>query len=347
MYDTNAQAISDKLTQTSTAVFNQETIDSILSLVTSTTDTVVTVETVEMTQNGVLNVAAGTEIAFVTTSDTVQTAVTVTGNTPVVMFQGAGGVDATFQNAPASASAGSSAAVADASATQRVIVGTAGADKITIADGKNTKVIVGDKDVVVAGDGHTVVVAAQGSSTVQGSDNTIVEVVGKESDFTVSVNDGHATIANAATGVSVDLSGVNFVQLDGSDALIFADNAKQAAVANMYHAVLGRNADAGGLDFWYDRVDEGVSLTAIANAFLTSAEYGDQSQTNAQFVDMLYDKLLGRDGDTTGYEFWTKALEAGVSRATVVTAFAEASVTDATEVAVVGTVTIVDGGTLA
>ena len=343
MYDSNAQAVSEKLAQTSTAVFNQETIDSILALVTSPTNTVVKVDTVEPAANGTISVAAGTEIAFVTTSDTAQTKVTVTGDTPVVMFQGAGGVDATFQNAPASAFAGSSAAVADANATQRVIVGTAGADKITVADGKNTKVIAGDKDVVVVEEGHTIVVAAQGSSKVQGDGETIVEVSGKEADFTVTAVNGRAQVTNTITKVSVDITGVNFVQLDDKDVLIVAESAKQAAVANMYHAVLGRNADAGGLEFWFDRADEGVSLNAIANAFLISAEYGNKSQTDAQFIDTLYTQLLGREADASGSNFWLDRLDEGVSRADVVTAFAEASVTDVTETKVVGSVTIIDG----
>ena len=128
---------------------------------------------------------------------------------------------------------------------------------------------------------------------------------------------------------------------DGSDALIFADNAKQAAVANMYHALLGRNADAGGLEFWYDHADGTTTLHTIASGFLESAEYTAKDQDDAEFVDALYAGLFGRPADAAGADYWLDRLEDGASRADVATAFAEASV-DGAEVEIVGTVTIID-----
>ena len=208
---------------------------------------------------------------------------------------------------------------------QRIVVGTAGADTITIADGKNTQVVAGDKDVIKAGSGNTVVVAAQGSSTVVGGADTVVEAKGKEGDFIVTVASGHAKISNATTKVAVDMTGVNYVQLDNSDALIFAGNAKQAAVANLFQAVLGHTADANGLEYWFDQADKGVSLKTIAQGFMASSEYTGTTQTNAQFVYTLYQELLGRAADTSGNTFWLDKLSAGVSRADVAVAFANAA----------------------
>jgi len=343
MYDTNAQAISDQLNATSAQFFSDETIASILSLVTPTDGTAIVADNLTVENNATISEANGTNIVFVNTSATTQTTVTVTADIPAIFFQGAGGVDATIGAAPNSTPTGNaSAATVAGEALERVVVGTEGADTITIADGKNTQVVLGDKDTVVAGSGSTLVVAAEGSSTVIGNDKTVVQAVGAEADFTISTADGKATIVNATTGVTVELTDVDFVQLDGDDVLVFADNADQAAVANMYHAALGRNADASGLEFWFDRVDEGISLEAIAQGFLSSAEYTALgAQTDAQFVAELYENLLGRDADAAGTAFWTGQLTAGVSRADVLTDFAEASVTG-DEVDVVGTVTIID-----
>jgi len=224
-----------------------------------------------------------------------------------------------------------------------VVVGTAGADTITIADSKNTQIVAGDKDVIKAGSGHTVVVAAQGSSTVVGGKDTVVHAKGKEADFSVAVANGQAKITNATTKVSVDMTGVNYVQLDNNDALIFAGNAKQATVANLFQAVLGRTADARGLDYWFDQVNKGVSVKSIAQGFMASTEYTGTAQTNAQFVTTLYQELMGRNADAAGNAFWLEKLAQGVSRADVAVAFAEAASTNAAEVTVVGTVTIIDG----
>lgn len=339
MYESNTQAVSDKLQAASSTVFSQDVINDILSLVSTTTDTIIKIDTVAPI-NGIVTPAAGTEIVFVTTSDTAVTNVTVNADVPAIFFQGAGGVNATIGSAPASAN-GNSSAASTPDAIERVVVGTAGADTITIADGKNTQIVAGDKDVIKAGSGHTVVVAAQGSSTVIGGAETIVEAKGDDDDFTITVANGHAKIANATTQVSVDLTGVQYVQLDNGQALIFAENAKQATVANLYQAVFGRTAEFDGLDFWFEQADKGVSVKAIAQGFMASSEYKLGSLNNAQFVDALYQGVMGRNGETAGTKFWTDALSAGVSRADVIVAFAEAAATNSLEVTTVGSVTIV------
>lgn len=343
MYDTNQSAVTAALTAASTEVFNTETIESILSLVTTDTNTTIVADTVTVANNGTLAVAAGTEVAFVTVSGTAQTTVAVNSNIPVVLFQGNGGVDATF-NAPAATggkdAGGAQGAAGDA--IERVIVGTAGADKITILDTKDTKVVVGGGDVVTAGDGRTVVVAAQGSSTVVGGDDTIVQATGGADDFTVEAKDGHALIANATNGVKVDITNVQFVQLDNNEALIFAANDEQAVVANLYQAVFGRTADEGGLDYWFDVVNAGSDIGHIAEVFMASTEYTGENQTNAEFIASLYENVLGRAGDTAGAAYWTAALAAGSARANVAAEFAEAALNPA-EVSVVGSVTVVEG----
>lgn len=340
MYESNAQAVGDALKAASTAVFTDDVVDQILSLVSTSTDSEVVVDTVTATNNGTIAAPAGTEVLFVNVANSGGTTVSVTGDAPVILFQGAGGVDASIGNV-STAEGGSSAATVAGDEIERFVVGTAAADTITIVDGKNTQIIAGDGDEINAGTGHTIVIAAQGDSVVNGGGNTVVQAAGNEEDFTVTVVAGVATIANAATGVSVELTDVNLVVLDDGDALVFADNEDEAAVANLYQAVFGRSADYSGLDFWYDRVEDGISLQRIAQGFLDSAEYTGDTQTNAQFLDALYDNLLDRDGDTGGTAFWTEQLENGLSRAEVLVAFAEASVTG-DEVDVVGSVTILD-----
>jgi hypothetical protein len=342
MYDSNAQAVSNQLATTSTEVFNAATIQQILSLVTSSTDTKVVVDTTTVANNATISGAAGVEVLFVNTAPNAVTNVTLTGDTPVVFFQGAGGVNATVGTATANtAEAGASLATVAGVNVERVIVGTAGADTITIVDGKNTQVIAGDKDTVVAGTGKLVVNATQGTSKVVGNDETVIVTAGVEKDFTIVTNNGMSKIINTKTNVSVEFTDVDFVQLNGTEALIFADDADQAVVAHIYQALLGRTADAGGLDYWFDRADAGASLSSIAMGFMDAAEYTGETQTNAQFIDALYDGLLDRDGDAAGSAFWVAQLTGGMSRAAVAVEFVEA-VMSGVETEIVGSVTIVD-----
>jgi hypothetical protein len=348
MYDSNQGAITTALTNTSAEVFTESTISSILALVSSSADPTVVVDQVTVANNGTVTAAAGTELVFVTVSDTAQTAVTVNADIPVVLFQGAGGVDATFNSAaPAGGQAahagGPQGAVGDP--IERIIVGTAGVDQITILDDKATHVTAGGGDTITAGTGHTIVVAAQGSSTVVGGGDTIVQAVGDDDDFTVTAEGGHAVIVNSTTGVEVDISNVQYVQLDDNDALIFANNAKQAAVANLYQAIFGRTADAGGLYYWFEQAYNGSDLGHIATVFLNSDEYTGDALTNAQFVNSLYQNALGRTADAGGAAYWTAALNAGAERGHVAAVFATAAAnhTELGEVNVVGSVTVVEG----
>lgn len=345
MYDTNQSAVTAALTSTSTEVFSTATIESILSLVTTDTNTTISADQVTVANNGTVTPAAGTEIVFVTVNGTTPTTLSVNADVPVVLFQGNGGVDATF-NVPAAAAGKEAGAdvvqAAPGDAIERVIVGTAGADKITILDGKATQIVAGGGDTITAGSGHTIVVAAQGSSTVIGGGDTIVQAVGDDDDFTVTATNGHAVIANATNGVKVDISNVQYVQLDGGDALIFAANNKQAAIANLYQAVFGRTADAGGLDYWFDNTTEATDLGNIAAVFLASDEYEGTNLDNTAFINSLYENVLGRDADAGGAEYWIDVLEAGGSRANVAAVFAVAG-TNPLEVDVVGSVTVVEG----
>jgi len=120
MYDSNTQAVSDKLKAASSTVFSQDVINDILALVATSTDTKIVVDTVTPAANGVVVPAAGTEIVFVTTSDTAVTNVTINANVPAIFFQGAGGVNATIGSPTPTADGNSSAAnAADAIARRR------------------------------------------------------------------------------------------------------------------------------------------------------------------------------------------------------------------------------------
>ncbi|MCC6071290.1 DUF4214 domain-containing protein [Massilia sp. GCM10020059] len=255
---------------------------------------------------------------------------------PVVIFQG-GGVNATFANGQGTANAG---------VVERVVVGTAAADKIIIADNVNTQVIVGDGDTVVGGAGADTIVAGVGDTTVQGGTGyTIVSLTGSDADYTVTTTAGGQAVITGANGTTT-LDGVQFVQLSGGDALVIASNAQEAAVAALYEATFGRAADANGLDFWFDRANAGTSLDAIAEGFLGSAEYKALgSVTDAAFVNNVYVNTFGKAASAAELALWTTKLASGVAdRADVLTDVTNrvaADLADNTEVEFIGSVTII------
>lgn len=98
-------------------------------------------------------------------------------------------------------------------------------------------------------------------------------------------------------------------------------------IARLYQVSLDRQPDGGGMAHYLDQRASGRSLVSVADEFIGSPEfvstYGDLG--NRAFVEQLYRNIFDRDGDAGGVEFWTQELNAGRSRASVVTEFAQSA----------------------
>ncbi|WP_267360773.1 MULTISPECIES: DUF4214 domain-containing protein [unclassified Methylobacterium] len=86
-------------------------------------------------------------------------------------------------------------------------------------------------------------------------------------------------------------------------------------VRGLYQDVLGRAADAAGLHSWTSALAGGIDRTSVAQAFVDSAEYQGHyaSQSNAAYVEGLYEHVLGRTGDAAGLQAWSSALNSNAT----------------------------------
>ncbi|PZW50957.1 hemolysin type calcium-binding protein [Humitalea rosea] len=106
---------------------------------------------------------------------------------------------------------------------------------------------------------------------------------------------------------------------------VWAPDPVAVDVVRYYHTVIDRQPDAGGLSYWIDRREQGLSLTQMSEAFVTSPEFQNRygSLSNAGFVAQLYLNALDRPGDAGGIAYWDGLLDAGaITRADVVAGFA-------------------------
>jgi len=97
-------------------------------------------------------------------------------------------------------------------------------------------------------------------------------------------------------------------------------------VYRLYQATLNRAPDKAGQEDWVSRiVQDGTALGDVAAGFVGSREfqntYGALEDTD--FVQLLYQNVLGREGDTDGLNSWLDALSGGASRTDVVLGFSE------------------------
>jgi hypothetical protein len=92
-------------------------------------------------------------------------------------------------------------------------------------------------------------------------------------------------------------------------------------VNDFYRGLLGRFPDEGGFAFWLGQMqdaqcagDQQVKDVSrqIARLFSESFEYTVRYRTNEQFVEDLYDAVLRRGQDSSGFVFWTSILNSAV-----------------------------------
>ncbi len=85
-------------------------------------------------------------------------------------------------------------------------------------------------------------------------------------------------------------------------------------ITELYVGYYNRAPDPAGLRFWSKALDEGLSLSAIANEFAKSDESQELYPFLAgarSFVVQVYNNVLNRDPDPAGLSFWTEQLLSG------------------------------------
>jgi uncharacterized repeat protein (TIGR02059 family) len=103
-------------------------------------------------------------------------------------------------------------------------------------------------------------------------------------------------LADGADRATVALGFVNSAEKLASSLDVDFNHSDVAVLARMYHAMFGRAPDEDGLNFWLERHEDGVSLGAIADAFIVSAEAQGLAGhgSDAAFIDQLFATALDR-----------------------------------------------------
>ncbi len=98
----------------------------------------------------------------------------------------------------------------------------------------------------------------------------------------------------------------------------------EAFVRRCYEIILGRGADAEGLTYWADSLEQGTrAASEIIDGFVNSQEFLGKKLSNEAAVTVLYNAMLGRDPDAEGLMNWTNLLNNGSPFAAVINGFCE------------------------
>lgn len=82
-------------------------------------------------------------------------------------------------------------------------------------------------------------------------------------------------------------------------------------IANLYVALFNRVPDTAGLSFWSSALANGISLSTIAQGFLSAPEgliNYPGTQGGETFIKAFYQTVFGRVADDGGLQFWLAAL---------------------------------------
>lgn len=105
-----------------------------------------------------------------------------------------------------------------------------------------------------------------------------------------------------------------------------ATQGQRNSILRLYRAYFLRNPDRAGLDHWAEQLSSGrMTLNAISEFFARSDEFRKRygSLTDAEFVRLVYQNVLGRRPDSKGVTHWTDTLRRGMSRGQIMVGFSE------------------------
>jgi hypothetical protein len=138
------------------------------------------------------------------------------------------------------------------------------------------------------------------------------------------------SVADTVTMSTDALVDVERLQFDDGRVAIDIDGTNGAgAVYRIYQAAFDRTPDIGGLTFWVEKADLGMTTIDIAARFMDSDEfralYGSSAPDPDTFVEQVYGNVLHRTADTGGLDYWLGQIADGMSEAEVLARFADSA----------------------
>lgn len=194
---------------------------------------------------------------------------------------------------------------------------------VSLVGGNGSDDLVGgagdDRFYGAGGDDHIVGAA--------GLDTAVYDALIRQA--SIAFRNGSLVTSSGVDG-SDTLSSVERLQFKDA-AFVLDVNSDGAQLQRLYDAVLHRAPDQPGLEHWLDMMhDEGQTIGTVAAHFLNSPELhaaveraGIDVQSNGDYVEFLYNQVLGRPSDPDGRAGWVRALDGGMARSDALLSFSE------------------------
>jgi hypothetical protein len=185
-------------------------------------------------------------------------------------------------------------------------------------------------DNLIGNQFRNVFVAGAGNDLVDGGSEIDTAVFrGSAGQYAITLSGANATVRDLTAGRDGTDSLTGIERLHFADITVALDSSGDAGQGyRLYQAAYNRAPDQGGVSFWINALDHGMSLHDVSVAFVTSAEfhtiYG-ASPTPPQVAFSFYGNVLGRAPDAGGLAFWTAAANKGMPYSDLLLAFSESA----------------------
>lgn len=220
----------------------------------------------------------------------------------------------------------------DGSYEDDILTGALRADVLNGSYGDDWLTGLAGNDLLDGGMGDDIIDGGAGVDTAVYS--------GDRADYVIGHQGGAVTLTDLYDWDGIDL-------LSGVERLAFADKTVAldidgiaGAAYRLYQAAFDRVPDQSGLGYWIEKLDNGTNLQNVAAGFMNSPEfiklYGSSNPDNASFVTRLYQNVLHRAPDQSGFEYHMASLSHGTSKAQVMTGFSESPENKAALIGVIG-----------
>jgi len=202
-----------------------------------------------------------------------------------------------------------------------IIHGDEGNDTLDGGEGNDTlDGGIGD-DRFYTGIGEDIVYGGEGTDFVIYTDNLNSYDFNNPSDY-FSVSNSDATSTDSLYGVENLTFDDLTISVDRVEELISLEE----SVTRLYNALLGRNPDNAGINYWVgDVMGNDNSIQGMSGAFAGSEEYLSRfgAQSDADFIDQLYNNILGRSADQAGVNYWSDEIARTGDRTGMIVSFSE------------------------
>ncbi len=138
-----------------------------------------------------------------------------------------------------------------------------------------------------------------------------------QDDYLIQQSDSSLGLQITLIGPDGKLTLSNIEKIQFADkTLVQSEDGQLQDLYHLYATMLGRTPDFEGLDYWNNEIEQGNSLSQVANHFLDSSDFANrngQTLNSLEFLDLAYRTLLGRDPDQAGQDYWKAQLDAGAN----------------------------------